>query len=893
MLSDFLFRLRAIFRRDSLERELDEELRFHFEREVAKHLATGWSLDEATRHARLQFGGHEQVKEECREARGVGFLETLFQDLRYGARTLRKNLGFASTAVLTLAIGVGSTAAAFSVVNAVLLKPLPYPDAGHIVMSWWLWPISQGFGDALPWTKRDFARFHRESKTFQHLGAFKPDSFNFTGSGEPVRLDGIRASAGFLPALGVAPILGRTFRAEEEQPGHEYEVVLSYGLWLDRFGGDTSLIGGSITLNGYAYTVIGVMPPDFSFPRGEEMPAVLDLPRQPQLWVPLDIPAAPRGPNEFAVIGRLLDGVTIAQALAELQVFGKRIETEIPTAVGWYTPLLTPLARQVAGDTRRPLLLMLGVVSVILLIACSNVANLLLARSLARTRELTLRGALGAGRGRLLRQLLTESLLLALLGGLLGTLLAQAAIHFLKIVGPSNLPRLREVTLDLRVLAFALGATLFSGLFFGLAPALAATRRNLMASLKEGGQRAVGGPAHPGLRNALLVSQLALALVLVIAAGLLVRTFYGMLRADAGFNSERILTFQLTLPGSKYSEPESMARVYHDALQRLQSAPGVQTVGLASVVPMGGAPDSTSIRLAAHPMVHAQEHPYANYMFISPGYFSAIAAPLLRGRDFSESDTADSQRVTIINAAMARRFWPGEDPIGKQVGVADVRWPTRTIVGIVADIKHGSLSEDPAPEMCVPYTQNEIKIWPSMQTMQIAIRTRLDPGSAIASAREALHAVDPDLPLAQPATLANLVDNSLVQPRFSMLLMVSFGVLALALASIGMYGLVSYSVVQRTREIGIRMTLGAVQSDLLRMVLGQGARLAAVGLVIGLAASFGVTRLMASFLYGVRPTDPFTFIAVSLLLLAVVLLACYLPARRAMRIDPIVALRHE
>jgi predicted permease len=882
--------LRAAFGRARLEDEMDAELRFHLDNFAEDLARTGVPRAEALRRARLEFGAVERAKEECREQRGVRLLETFLQDLRYGVRCLRKNPGFTAVAVLTLALGIGSTAAVFSVVNAVLLKPLPYPEPARIVTPWWAWPVND-MGDEFPWGQRDFFAFRRQARTFQSLGAFKSDSFILTGSGDPLRLDGIRASAGFFPALGVQPLFGRTFDQEEEEPGHELEVVVSHQVWLDRFGGDPGVLGRSINLNGFSYAVIGVMPDGFAFPRGEEMPFILGFPRQAQLWVPLPTPLNPAGPQDLAVVGRLKNGASAVQAFAELQVFGKGVEAQYPQAVGYYTPVLKPLVSQITGDTRRPLLLLLGAVAVVLLVACSNVANLLLARSLRRNKEFTLRGALGASRGRLLRQLLVENLVLALGGGLLGTLLAWAGVHFAKTFGPSNLPRLQEVTLDLRVFFFVLAAAIATGILFGLPPAFAATRESLVESLRERSQ-AAGHSAR--LRNSLLVSQVALALVLVVAAGLLVRTFYSLLATDAGFNPTRVFTFQLTLPSGKYSDVDAMARLYHNALQHLQSTPGVQHVGFASTVPLGGAPDGTAIRIPDHPVTSAKDAaPFANYLFATPGYFAAVGTPLLRGRDFTDSDTQDSAHVTIITTAMAQKYWPGQDPIGKQVGVGAVRWPLRTIVGIVADTKHASLSEKSSPEMYVPYTQNEIKVWPSMQTMQVALRTTQEPASMLSLIRQALNSVDPDLPLAKPATLASLVDDSVVQPRFSMLLLASFGAIALLLASIGMYGVISYSVARRTREIGIRMALGAAPRQVLRMVLGQGARLVGVGLAIGLLASFGVSRLMTNFLYGVRATDPLTYASVCLLLTFVVLLACYLPARRATRVDPTIALREE
>ena len=886
---------RRWFRLGDWERELSEEMHHHFEKQVAANLAEGLTPDEARRQAALRFGAVEGVKEDCREQRSGFWLEALWADTRFALRMLRKNPGFTAVAVLTLALGIGATTAVFSVVNSILLKPLPYPNPDKIVMLWWKAPISSAQFDAdrFPWGKRDFLHVSQSSKAFQSLGAFKSDFFNFASSGEPVRLDGLRTSAGFFSALGVAPALGRAFTPEEEQPGREFEVILSDQLWRDRFGADPGILGRPITLGGASYTVVGVMPRGFAFPRAEEMPAVLSFPPRIQLWVPLDIPTAPRGPQDLAVIGRLNPGVTREQAAAELRIYGDRMEKDSPGTGAWYNPNVVPLARQVVGDTRRPLLLILAAVGVVLLIASSNVASLLLARSLGRKREFTLRSALGAGRRRLIRQLLTESLLLAAIGGVTGIALAEVSLYVLKILGPTNIPRLRDVSLEPRVFFFAIAITLVAGILFGLAPALASPRENLVESLKESGQRSGAGAAHSKIRNALLVSEVALALVLVISAVLLVRTFHRMLEADAGFNPTRVLTFQLSLPNAKYKDTDRMAEVYQKALRALQSLPGVQSAGLVSEVPLGGSTDGTVIRVPDHPRANDKDHPFANYSFASPGYFSAIGTPLLRGRDFLETDTAGSILVTIINSAMAQKYWPGQDPIGRQVGVQDTRWATRTVVGIVADIKHNSLRDDPVPEMYVPYTQNEIKIWPSMQTMQVALRTKADPAALTASVREALRSVDADLPVANVATLAALVDDSMAQPRFSLFLVGSFGGLALVLAMIGMYGVISYSVQQRTQEIGIRMALGASRAAVLRMILGLGAQLAVLGIAIGLLASWMVTRTMESFLYQVRATDPLTFATVSIALMCVALAACYIPARRAMSVDPNIALRYE
>jgi predicted permease len=884
--------LRATVGRSRMESEMDAELRFHVETYAEDLIGSGMARAEALRRARLEFGGMESAKEECREARGANLIETLLQDVRFGSRILRKSPGFTAVAVLMLAVGIGASAAVFSLVNTILLKPLPYPDSSRIVLPELLSPPGVNLGsEYIPWGQLQFRLLTRDARPFETVSAFQNDSFNLTGAGEPIFLDGFRASQEFFSSLGISPAVGRAFTAEEDQPGHEYEVILGNRLWRERFAAEQNILGRTVELNGYAYTVVGVMPAGFAFPRAEEMPSSFNFPSEPQLWVPLAVPAEPKpGPSELAVIGRLKPGVTIEQAQAALDLMTKHAEEQDHRWIGWFNTRVVPLQRQVVGDTRRPLQLMLGAVCIVLLIACSNVANLLLTRSLARRREFTLRAALGAGRARLIRQLLTESLLIAVAAGAAGILIANAGIYFVKTLGPANIPRLREVTLDLPVLAFALGISLATGILFGLVPAMAGARENLVDSLKEGSQRAGGSRLSPRLRNALLVSQVALALVLVVSAGLLTRTFFQLLGADGGFNAERVLTFQLPLPALKYADQNQIVTLFQNMLERLRAVPGVRAAGIGETVPMGGEGESTTIRVPGHPAASQKEMPFANFTVISPGYFSAIGTPLLRGRDFQQTDTTDSLPVAIVNAAMERRYWPGEGALGKQVGPGSTRYPLLTIVGVVPDVKHSSLREESAPEMYVLYNQ---KPWPSLLNMRVALRTKADPAGITESVRENMHAIDPDLPLAKVATLATLVDDSMSQPRFSVFLLGSFGVLALLLASIGMYGVISYSVLQRTQEIAIRMALGAQRRKVFGMVLGQGARLAGLGIAIGLIAALGVTHLMASFLYGVRPADPLTFAGVSLLLLGIALLACYVPARRATRVDPMVALKYE
>ncbi len=868
-------RICFLFHRGQFDLELEEEIRYHLDRRAEDHNSRDT--------ARRRFGNETLVKETSREMWSLKpAVSAVIQDAKYGVRTLLKNHGFASVAVLTLALGIGASTAVFGVFNAILLKPLPYPDPERLAM-FWLIPPKITLMQEFPWSQRQYRYLTRGLKTVEHFGAFQADSFNLTGTGEPMLVDGLRISAGFFPALGIAPALGRTFTEEEDRPGHEYEVVLSDRLWRERFASDPSVLGRAVHLNGYSYTVVGVMPPGFAFPRSEEMPSMMNFPREPLLWVPSAIPAEPPGGlSEMALVARIRPGFTMAQVQADTDLWSRNMDIVYPRGRGWDDARVKPLDRQVVGDTRRPLLLLLGAVGIVLLIASSNVASLLLARSAGRRREFTLRAALGAGRGRLVRQLLTESLILSGIGGGMGLAAAQLGIHFARIYGPHNIPRLQDAAIDPSVFAFAVAITFATGILFGLAPAHVAARADLIETLRE-------KMATAKVRAMLVVAEIALAFVLVIAAGLLVRTFYRILSADGGFNPDRVLTFELSLPTSKYPDAAHIVPLYQRALDRLQSVPGVVAAGIGETIPVTGTGEASVVHLLDHPLP-ADKQAMAAYTMVSPGYFSAVGTPLLRGRNFLDTDNLSSRAVAIVNRAMAERFWPGQDALGKQFDFNNPRFPALTVIGIVGNVKHVSLREDPGPEIYVSYMQ---KVWASLSIMRVAVRTAADPLSAVASVREAIHTVDPELPVAKVATLESLVVDSMAQPRFAMLLVTCFGALALILASIGVYGVISYSVVQRTREIGVRMALGARRADVFALVVGQGGRFAMLGIAMGFAASLGAARAMSSFLYGVSPTDPLTFAAVALLLAGVVMIASYVPARRAMRVDPMVALRQD
>jgi predicted permease len=816
---------------------------------------------------------------------------TLLNDIRHGVRIYVKTPTATILIILALALGIGASTTVFSVVDAILIKPLPYDHPERIVIPWRQAPAKLNLGyKEIPWGLRSFNIIRDQTRLLEFVGAFKADTFNLTGVGEPAFLEGLRASAGFFPTLGVSPLIGRTFTPFEDQIGQEHEVVLGYSIWRQRFGMDPRILGRVIDLNGENYTVIGIMPRDFAFPKGDEMPGSFDFPRHADLWLPLASPAAPRpdAPDDLTVIGRLRPAATVSQFNAEMGTLTQQMENEVPQLKGWFNAQVTPLTQQVTGDTKTPLILILGSVGVVLLIACSNVASLLLARSLQRRREFAIREALGAGKRRLIFQLLTESLLLSFAGGILGIVFAIIGVFLAKIWGPANIPRLQDATLDLRLCVFAVGLTFVVGIGFGVFPAFVSARQNLMGALKEGDLRSVGGLGKV-TRNGLIIFEVAMALVLVASAGLLTRTFVSMLRTDPGFDRAQVLTFEVALPPSQYSEVSSQVNLYREMLEGLRVLPSVDSVGLASAIPMAGGTESSIIRIPDHPASN-REHPVAGYTVASPGYFSAVGTPLLQGRDFLDSDDLNAVPVAIINQAMAKKFWPGENPVGKQVALGSPRYPTMMIIGIAADVKRLSLRETPGPEMYVPYSQ---KVYPSLLVMHVVVRADVDPANLSASIRNKIHALNPDLPIANETSFASLVQTSMAQPRFSMFLLTAFSFVSLILACTGIYAVMSYSVQERSQEIGIRMALGAEDRTVFRMILGHGARLAVVGMFLGLALSFVTGKMIANFLYGVRPTDPLTFVAVSMLLVIVILFACYFPARRATRIDPLEALRYK
>ncbi|MGH9441759.1 MAG: ADOP family duplicated permease [Thermoanaerobaculia bacterium] len=904
MVSDVRVRFRALFQRRAMESELQEEIRFHLERQTEKYVGSGLTREEAARRARVEFGGSDQIKEECRDERGVRWIESLLQDVGFAVRMLRKSPGFAAVAVLTLALGIGASTAVFSIVGADLLKPPPFPHVERVVFPWRHSASEKAVGDwatevmphraPFPWGRRDFQFIAHETRTFEALGAFQGGSFNLTGAGDVARLDGLRVSAGFFPSLGVIPALGRIFTEEEDHPGREAEVILSDQLWRERFGSDRRILGRRLQLNGILYTVIGVMPGGFMFPRANEMPSVVfTFPPRVQLWVPLALPRATADLNEtwdLAVVGRLKPGVAVGRAQAEMNLLGRRLDGLFPNQKGWFAFRVTSLARQAGGENRRPLLLMLGAVGVVLLIACSNVASLLLSRFLGRKRELNLRAALGGRRSRIIRQLVTESVVLTGVGGLFGVLVAECIVSGARILGPSSIPGIGRATVDIRTFSVIVGTALLIGVLCGVIPALGGPKGNLLDSPGSGRRRAGSSLGVQRIRNILCVSQVALAVVLVVSAGILTRTLSHLLAVDTGIRSTSAVTFELSLPSARYFDQAHVAAFYQRALQRLRALPGVQSAGLAESVPLSGTTDTAVIRIPDQRLPKGVSDHIVYSTTVSPGYFASVGTPIVNGRDFLESDGDDSTPLAVISSALAARLWPDQNPIGRRLTLANLTFPPVKVVGVSADVRRMSLRDPPATEMYVPYMQ---KMWPSQLSMDVVLRTAGNPSLIAADAHAAIRSIDPDVPVSNIRPLADIVATSIAGARFSTELIEGFGALAFVLAAIGMYGLVSYGVAERTREIAIRIALGARQGNVFGLVVRQSARVAFGGILIGVAVAIAVTRLVKGFVYGVPPADPVTFAGALLLFLGVALLACYIPARRALRTDPFAALRYE
>jgi len=875
----FLAQVANLFRGRAAEREMSREIESHLALLEENFRAHGLPPLEAKVAAQRAYGGVERAKELHREARSLVWLEHIAKDVRYGVRNLARAPGFTAVAVVTLALGIGANTAIFSVVNTVLMRPLPYPNSDRLVQIWSTKPNTNRWG---MWTAYPrFVDWRRQNTVFEEMATARTWAITIQGGDQPESLFAVITSSRLLQLLRVQPMLGRGFLSEEDQPGHDHVIILSYGLWQRRFGSDRAVIGRSVDIDQQNYTVIGVMPPEFRFP--PELPTSYRV----DAWLPPapDPSRDERVSNNYYTFARLKPGVTLAQAQVEMDAITRGLAEKHFEDRGMGVKVVD-WQRQVGSEVRPALLILLGAISLVLLIACANVANLLLARGTVRQREAALRQALGAGRARLIRQFLTESMLLAVLGGATGLLLAYQGLALFIRLAP-DIPRLNETTIDPRVLIFSAALTLGTGLISGITPALQGSRTDLQNSLNESGSRSTIAARHARVRSVLVVADMSLALMLLAGAGLLVRSFVRVQNVDPGFNPKNLLTAFVMLPPSKYPEPRRQALFFHEAMDRIASIPGVECAAGADSAPMLSN-DTGPVSIEGHPVRPDEMEIQAERPKITPDYFRAMGIRVLRGRTFTWADKEGSPPVAIINEAAARQYWPNEDAMGKQVKLEDGSAPVwRQVIGVVRDVRQDSLVTAGRPEVYAPLLQAPVPY------LVLTVRTQVEPATLTAAVRRAVMAVDKDEPLFRIQTMQQVVDDSVAGRRFQMSLLAVFAVIALGLAAVGIYGLMSYAVSQRTHEIGIRMALGAKRRDVLHLVVGQGMILALIGVALGAVGALLLTRFLSGMLYGVGFNDPGTLLSVAALLIGVAALASLIPASRAARIDPMVALRHE
>ncbi|MGD8868633.1 MAG: ABC transporter permease [Gemmatimonadales bacterium] len=874
--------------RNQITDEVETEIRFHIESRIEDLVAEGMERGEAERRAREEFGDLGQARRTLRResarterrVRRTEWLQEIVRDLRYGWRKLWAKPGFAAVAILTLALGIGANTAIFSVVDAVLLRPLPYPEPDRLVR---VWEIRPDGDDHNVVSRGNYMDWRDQAASFETLGAHSTGyGVGLGGEGEPVRINMASLTPGAFRVLGVAPLVGRTFSEEEGVPGNANVAVLSYGLWQRRFGGNPDVVGQSILVDDERYSVLGVMPASFEFPE----PSV-------QLWVPWPLgeeDRASRRSHNLQVIGRLDHGVSLQRAQAGLDAIAARLAEEYPQHMQGWGVNVQPYRADLVSGVRPLLMVLLGVVALVLLLACANLANLLLARAMVREREVAVRGALGAGRGRLVRQFLTEALLIAVLGGALGFALTAAGLGLFVSLAPDDIPLLGHTRIEPAVFAFAAAATLLATLLFGLLPALRASASDPAATLRAGTERG-GGLRQARLRSALLVTEVALSVVLLSGAGLLVRSFMEIERVDYGFDPENVLITYVSLPSARYSGTPQQVDFFQRVLKRIEAVPGVRSAAGTTDPPALQVSVTFSFAIEGRPRPGPRERedpvPLAA---VTPGYFRALGIPLIQGRALNETDGPEAPAVLVINQALAKRHWPGQNPVGQRISFQGQQGPWLEIVGVVGDTRHSGLDRPTEPAIYIPFAQ---KRWTWMNWLALAVRTDTDPEGLAATVRDAIWEVDGTLALGRIARLTDLYGELNARRRFATVLLSVFAGLALILGTVGVYGVLAYAVAQRTREIGVRIALGAQRASVAATVVRQGMVLALAGVVLGIPAALGLSRFLDSLVFGISTRDPVTFVAVPLLLLAVAGLAAYLPARRATRVDPLRALRME
>ena len=863
-------RILALFRGGAMDRERAEEMRYHVEEAVRRNMDQGMPVDEARRQALLSFGGIENAQEMCRDERGTRLIQDLMQDLRFGLRQLRKNPGFSAVAVLVLTIGIGANTAIFSVVNALLLNPFPFPQSDGIVSVEARHISGRNSGAGY----REFLDWRSQNSSFDEMAVLGWDSaYTLSGRGEPQRITGMRTTVGFLRVLGMQTLMGRFYSADDDRQGAPQVAVLSYAAWQRLFGGRADVIGQAITLDGKPYTILGIMSRQFVFP-GQ---------RTCDFWEPLqENPKNSRGQHQYGVIARLRQGISVDQAQGDMNAIASRLEREFPaTNTGWRV-IVTPIAQALTQDTKMPVAVLSAAVFFVLLIACVNVAGLLLARTMGRAREMAMRAALGASRTRIMRQMLTESLMLAVLGGCLGILCAHWLLEIMLVAAPQDLGLDAALRVDPVVLGFTAAVSLLTGIGFGLAPAWYCAKADLSLSVKGGVNAWSGSRSRHRFLSILVVGEVALSLVLLVGAGLLIRDFRWILRLDTGLQSQNVLTFEVRLPGNRYGRTETIA-FYQDLLTRLRATGSIESAGAVATLPMTGSYSGGSFEVEERPKPATDMEMQAQYNTATPDYFKSIGIPLLRGRDFDSRDTATASPVAIIDRTLAQQFFPDENPLGHRIKVGG--W--RTIIGVVGSVKHQQPMRPPQPQIYLPYAQTRGgALW-------AVTRTAGDPAALMAAARGTVRSLEKDALVQKLRPMTQVIADSLDRQQWIMWFISGFAGFALMLAAIGLYGVIAYSVSQRTQEIGVRMALGASRHDILGLVIGRSVLLACTGVMIGMPCAVAASHLMRSLLYGISPHDGIVLVAVPVLHLAVALAASCMPARRAVKVDPLVALRQE